>query len=94
MRSIKYWLTLQTMNDSTLPKQAYKMQLKLDENLNPCWVTRTKNFLCDFGFMDVGQQQGVGDERIFLSVLKQRLIEKYNHEWLNAVILVVGSPST
>ena len=73
------------MSDSRLPKQAYKMQLKLDENLNPCWVTRTKNFLCDFGFTDVWQQQGVGDERIFLSVLKQRLLEKYNQEWLNAV---------
>ena len=85
MRSIKYWLKLQTMSDSRLPKQAYKMQLKLDENLNPCWVTRTKNFLCDFGFTDVWQQQGVGDERIFLSVLKLRLLEKYNQEWLNAV---------
>ena len=85
MRSIKYWLKLQTMSDSRLPKQAYKMQLKLDENLNPCWVTRTKNFLCDFGFTDVWQQQGVGDERIFLSVLKLRLLEKYNYEWLNAV---------
>ena len=52
------------MSDSRLPKQAYKMQLKLDENLNPCWVTRAKNFLCDFGFTDVWQQQGVGDERI------------------------------
>ena len=27
----------------------------------------------------------VCDERIFLSVLKQRLLEKYNQEWLNAV---------
>ena len=84
MRSIKYWPKLQTMSDSRLPKQAYKMQLKL-ENLNPCWVTRTKNVLCDFGFTDVWQQQGVGVERIFLSVLKQRLLEKYNQEWLNAV---------
>ena len=73
------------MSDSRLPKQAYKMQLKLDENLNPCWVTRTKTFLCDFGFTDVWQQQGVGEEHIFLSVLKQRLLEKCNHEWLNAV---------
>ena len=85
MQSIKYWLKLRTMSDSRLPKQAYKMQLKLDENLNPCWVTRTKNFLCDFGFTDIWQQQGVGEEHIFLSVLKQRLLEKCNHEWLNAV---------
>ena len=83
MRSIKYWFKLQTVSDSRLPKQAYKMQLKLDENLNPCCVTGTKNFLC--GFTDIWQQQGVGDERIFLSDLKQRLLEKYNHEWLNAV---------
>ena len=27
----------------------------------------------------------MGDERIFLTVLKMRLLEKYNHEWLNAV---------
>ena len=36
MRSIKYWLKLRTVSDSRLPKQSYKTQLKLDENLNPC----------------------------------------------------------
>ena len=41
------------MHDSRLPKQAYKMQLKLGENLNAFWVTRAKNFLCDFGFTDI-----------------------------------------
>ena len=36
------------------------MQLKLDENLNPCLVTKAKNFVCDFGFTDVLAAAGSG----------------------------------
>ena len=85
MRSIKYWLKIQSMNSDRLPKQAYEMLLKLDGNMKPCWVTRIKTFLCNLGFTDVWHQQGVGHERLFLSVLKQRLLDNYNQEWLNAI---------
>lgn len=85
VRTVKYWLRILAMNDERLPKQAYKMLLKVDENAKQCWVTRLKTILCNLGFNEVWNQQSVGHERAFLVTLKERLIAQYNIDWWNAI---------
>ena len=79
-RCFKYWLRVLKMDDTRIPKQAYKMTL-MDESEKKCWVTQVKNVLSKNGFYCVWLQQGVGDEKKFVCELKQRLTEKIIQEW-------------
>jgi hypothetical protein len=85
VRCVKYWLKIVSMSDDRLPKQAYKMLLRVDENDKECWATRIRRILCNLGFTEIWNQQGTDQADVFLFVLKQRLIDKYNVEWLNSL---------
>ena len=45
-----------------------------------------KVFLCEYGFTEAWQEQGVGDVKKFIVLLKERLINKFTHEWENLVV--------
>ena len=64
------------MDDTGIPKQAYKMMILMDESEKKCWVTEVKNAFSKV-FYCVWLQQGVGDEKTFLSELKQRLADNF-----------------
>lgn len=84
-KCIGYWLKLLTMDRERLPKQAYQMLLNMDEKGNNCWATCVKNLLFSLGFGYAWINQGVGCEKVFLSLLKQRLIDVYIQEWNGSI---------
>ena len=72
---IKYWLKLCSTDDSKYCKKMYNfIKSKSDENprLNN-WATNVQSILCKLGFRDVWLSQGVGNEKLFLSILRQRV---------------------
>ena len=42
-----------------------------------------RKLLCDLGFHEVWLQQGIGDVGIFLSLLKQRVLDDFRQSWQN-----------
>ena len=62
---LKYWLRVLKMEDSRVPKQAYKMMISMDESGQKWWITEVKNVLSRNGFYCVWLKQGVGDEKRF-----------------------------
>ena len=85
VRCIKYWLKLISLDFSRLPKQAYIMLKNLDERGKTCWVTHVKNTLFSLGFGFVWLQQGVGCEKSFISIFKQRMSDIYMQEWYGSI---------
>ena len=84
-RAVCYWMKLLRMNENRLPKQAYSMQIRQMENGKKCWVSRLRDILYKFGFGFVWLQKSVGDEKLFLSLLKQRLRSDFDQEWTTAI---------
>jgi hypothetical protein len=85
VRCIRYWLKLLKMDMSRLPKQAYAMLKSLDDRGKTCWVTYVKNTLFSLGFGYVWLQQGVGCERTFVIMFKERMVDIYVQEWYSSV---------
>ena len=78
---IRYWLKVLTMDVSRLPKKAYLFLLNMDTKGKKCWATYVRNCLSSYGFGFVWDQQGVGDVKSFLAVLKQRMIDVRWQNW-------------
>ena len=80
-KCIKYWCKLICMDNDRLPKGAYNMLLKLDENGRVNWVTNVKNLLYKYGFGFAFISQEIGDINIFVLNFKQRLIDCSKQDW-------------
>lgn len=85
VRCVKYWLHLQQLDNSRLPRQAYEMLVNLDTLGKHCWVSDIKHILSQAGFSIVWLCQGVGDVASFLTLLKQRLTDMYKQEWCGII---------
>jgi len=74
---VRYWLKLIHMQYERLPKKAYLLMHDLDSKGKYAynWVSQVRQFLFQHGFGEVWLSQGVGDIKVFLHVLKQRLID-------------------
>jgi len=70
-----------SIDNNRLPKQAYVMLTKLDENGKACWVSQLRGTLCQLGFGYAWIYQGVASEENFLALLRQRLIDTFLQEW-------------
>jgi hypothetical protein len=81
IRCIKYWFRILSMDQSRLAKQAYLMQLTDDRCGKKCWASEIRELLYSMGFHFVWLNQGVGNVKAFLAVLKQRLIDTFLQEW-------------
>eukprot|EP00745_Piridium_sociabile_P012148 TRINITY_DN18857_c0_g1_i10.p1 TRINITY_DN18857_c0_g1~~TRINITY_DN18857_c0_g1_i10.p1 ORF type:complete len:206 (-),score=0.01 TRINITY_DN18857_c0_g1_i10:531-1148(-) len=87
LRVIRYWFKLQKLNLVRLPKQAYEMyRNKIIRNVENQidkhnWVSTVRHCLDTYGFSDVWLNGGVGNEKAFIQVFKQRLIDCYMQEW-------------
>ena len=81
IKCIRYWLKLNSMLDSRLPRKAYLMLYKLDERGKQNWVSKVRIFLFKYGFGFVWMNENVGDVKGFLSVLKQRMIDCRWQTW-------------
>ena len=81
VRSIRYWLKLCCMREERLPKQAFLMLLNSCIKSGRNWAERVKLCLFQLGFGYAWLNSGVGDEKHFLSLVKQRLTDCQIQEW-------------
>ena len=81
LQCLKFWLKLLCMNESRLPRKAYKVLYVLDERGKITWATSIKTFLSCHGFREVWENQGVGNVNVFLRSCKQRLIDSRWQDW-------------
>jgi hypothetical protein len=69
------------MDESRLPKKAYKMLYSLDSRGKVNWVTKVKNKLYEVGMGYAWLSQGAGDINSFLRLLRTRLIDCRWQDW-------------
>ena len=86
IRCFKYWMKLLKLDEARLPRQAYIMLKNLDEKGKVCWATYVKETLFKLGFGIVWVEQSVGNEKQFLSEVKQRMIDIFMQEWHNSIM--------
>ena len=84
---IKYWLKVINCENNKYVSKIYFM-LKNDLELFPNkinWCTLVKDLLCTLGFYDAWLFQNVGDEKVFLFQVKQRLNDHFVQNWLSRI---------
>jgi Reverse transcriptase (RNA-dependent DNA polymerase) len=86
IRMVKYWLRLITMPHARLPRKAYSMSCVLCDSGKKSWAFHLKNILFENGFTEAWLQQSVGDIRVFLKTLRERLIDRFQSEWQNDIL--------
>ncbi|XP_025113041.1 uncharacterized protein LOC112575401 [Pomacea canaliculata] len=74
MKCIKFWLRILKLPITRLCKQAYEMLHQQHESGKLNWISNIKKVLSENGFEIVWVIQGVGDEDMFLSEFKDRII--------------------
>ena len=62
MKCVKFWLRILKMSPNRLPYKAYKMLLYLHERNQRTWASSVCYVLYRYGFDEVWENQGVGDE--------------------------------
>jgi hypothetical protein len=72
---IRYWLKLLKMDDTRIPKKAYEMLYRLDMKGKETWATKVRICLFQYGYGFVWMHQSVGNDKWFLRVFKERLID-------------------
>ena len=81
VKCIKYWLRILKMPHHRLPFKAYRMLVYLHENNRNTWATSVCFFLHKYGFREAWIHQSVGDENVFLKLLRCRLINEFEDQW-------------
>jgi hypothetical protein len=81
LKCIRFWLRILKMSPQRLPYKAYKMSLYLHEQNRRTWASSVCYVLYKYGFDNVWENQGVGDEKMFLKEFKERLLTSYKQEW-------------
>ena len=85
--AVRYWFKLQNMLLCRLPKQAYVMTKNRitgctgDKNERHNWAFLLKKCLDFCGFSEVWINGGVGNEKMFLKIFKERLVDCYKQDW-------------
>ena len=75
IRSISYWFRLLRLPSLRFNKQAFIALDRMQEEGKRNWVSEVKDLLCSLGFSVVWFSRTVGNEKLFLKCLKQRLID-------------------
>ena len=80
---IKYWLKVISSDDNKYIKHVYNMMLNDIESypLKQNWALSVKQLLSRFGFMEVWDFQGVGNEQAFLVEFKKRTKDIFVQDW-------------
>ena len=69
------------MENTRLSKKGYLMLLHLDERGSTTWASNIKNILLSYGFGHVWYDQGVGNEKQFMVIFKQRVQDVTQQNW-------------
>lgn len=85
--AIRYWFKLQKMSPARIPRQAYEMDKNnvgiLSITHTHSWSVSVKHCFDMLGFSNVWLNGGVENERAFLKVLKQRMLDCYRQDWFS-----------
>ena len=82
IKAIKYWLKILRMGEDRYPHVLYKAMLyNVDECEN--WASKIKHILARYDLLHIWIAQKVRDEKEFLKVLKERLIEMFTEQWVH-----------
>ena len=63
VKCVKFWLRILKMSPHRLPYKVYKMLLYLHERNRRTWASSVRYVLSRYGFDEVWENQGVGDEK-------------------------------
>ena len=85
VNSLRYWLRLLKMPNTRICKQAYDMLVKLSESGSRNWVSDIRNLLCLNGFGIAWMFKQVGNEKMFLGLVKERLRDCYVQGWFSKI---------
>ena len=83
---ISFWLRVLKHSEDRYTKRCYNDQVILAERGHASWGLDVKNILFRVGFGDVWLNQGVGDEDLFVSIFKQRVIDINMQDWKSNLI--------
>ena len=81
IKCIKFWFRLIQMDNTKYPKKAYDMLLNLQSHNYDTWACKVRNTLYRYGFGHVWEAQGVGHLNMFITILRQRLIDCFEQDW-------------
>ena len=81
VKCVRYWFRILKMTDARLPHKAYKMLLYMHNQNRKTWASSISYLLYRHGFDEVWENQGVGDENMFMRVFKDRLVNVYKQSW-------------
>ena len=81
IRCVKYWLRIIKLDHDRLPRMAYHSSYCLAEIGKKSWAGGVKQLLLSYGFGEVWYNQGVGDDKSFLSEFSQRLRDCFQQNW-------------
>ena len=84
-KCIKFWIKVIHMPNDRLPKDAYDMLYGLDQYGKNTWASEIKYVLNRTGFSYVWISQTIGNVKLFLSELKQRIIDIEKQKWYSSV---------
>lgn len=82
IRSLKYWFRILKLPQNRISRQSYEMMYRLSEGGKHNWVSSVRELLCTNGFGVVWMFKGVGNERHFLKLMKQRLCDCFMQGWV------------
>ena len=76
---IKYWFKVINKDENKYVNAIYKMMLRdLEINARKInWASLVRNLLSNLGFFAVWLNQGVGDVKLFLTMLRQRIKDQF-----------------
>ena len=79
---VKYWTKILNTKHNKYISKVYNM-LKHDHELknHVNWSSLLKDLLCGLGFYDVWLSQTVGDAKLFLNIVKQRINDQFVQNW-------------
>ena len=80
---IRYWFKILLAQENKYVKMVYELMLNdLDMLPNKTnWASLVRNLLMSLGFYDVWLEQGVGNYKGFMTVLRQRLTDNFVQNW-------------
>ena len=82
IRSLKYWFRILKLPQNRINRQSYEMMHRLSEGGKHNWVSSVRELFCTNGFGVVWMFKGVGNEKHFLKLMKQRLCDCFMQGWV------------
>ncbi len=80
-RAIKYWYKLITAEEYKYNSKCYKLLYRLDAAGRNNWASEIRSLLCCLGYGIVWYSQTVGDIKLFISEIKDRIVSISYQEW-------------